>query len=132
MVNAGVAATPTTGVLVRQLRAAGGIQISASHNPPQYNGLKLFSAEGRVIPAAAGEQVIARYRAATLANRRSAPQRNRKSVDRFDRPAHRSLVLATSIGSAFASENIPRAAGLPITDRAACLGRHCWNSLAVR
>ena len=35
-------------MLVRQLRAAGGIQISASHNPPQYNGLKLFSAEGRV------------------------------------------------------------------------------------
>jgi len=58
---AGVAATPTTGVLVRALGAAGGIQISASHNPPEYNGLKLFSAEGRVIPAAAGEAVLERY-----------------------------------------------------------------------
>ncbi|HVX10402.1 MAG TPA: phosphoglucosamine mutase [Pirellulales bacterium] len=60
--DAGIAATPTTGVLVRQHAAAGGIQISASHNPPEYNGLKLFSSEGRVIPAALGEQVAARYR----------------------------------------------------------------------
>ncbi len=59
---AGVAATPTTGILVRDLQAAGGIQISASHNPAQYNGLKLFSNEGRVISAAAGEQVLAQYR----------------------------------------------------------------------
>ncbi len=59
--NGGVAATPTTGVLVRHLNAAGGIQISASHNPAEYNGLKLFSSEGRVIPAQEGEKVLARY-----------------------------------------------------------------------
>lgn len=57
-----VAATPTTGVMVRHLGAAGGIQISASHNPPEYNGLKLFDRTGRVIPAEAGQQVIDRYR----------------------------------------------------------------------
>ncbi len=62
VIDAGIAATPTTGILVRHHRAAAGIQISASHNPPQYNGLKLFSAEGRVIPAAAGQHVIERYR----------------------------------------------------------------------
>jgi phosphomannomutase len=62
VVDASVAATPTTGVLVRHLRAAGGIQISASHNPPEYNGLKLFSAEGRIIPEPAGARVMARYR----------------------------------------------------------------------
>jgi len=60
-VDAGIAATPTTGVLVRRARAAGGIQISASHNPPQYNGIKLFSAEGRVIPAEPGRAVLNRY-----------------------------------------------------------------------
>ncbi len=32
-VDVGIAATPTTGVLVRHVKAAGGIQISASHNP---------------------------------------------------------------------------------------------------
>jgi phosphomannomutase len=62
VIDASIAATPTTGVLIRHLQAAGGIQISASHNPPEYNGLKLFSAEGRVIPQLAGEQVIERYR----------------------------------------------------------------------
>jgi phosphomannomutase len=61
-IDAGVAATPTTGVLIRHLRAAGGLQISASHNPAEYNGLKLFDADGRVIPAAPGQKVLDRYR----------------------------------------------------------------------
>ena len=52
--DGGIAATPTTGVLVRQHECAGGVQISASHNPAEYNGMKLFSAEGRVVPAQRG------------------------------------------------------------------------------
>ena len=60
--DAGVAATPTTGILVREQGAAGGIQISASHNPRQYNGIKLISDEGRAISAAQGAEVIAHYR----------------------------------------------------------------------
>ena len=60
--DAGVAATPTVGILVKQHEAAGGIQISASHNPRQFNGLKLFSAEGRVIPKKDGEKVLDLYR----------------------------------------------------------------------
>ena len=56
-----VAATPTTGVLVRHHKAVGGIQISASHNPPPYNGIKLFGSHGRVISADEGEVVIQRY-----------------------------------------------------------------------
>ncbi|MBL9164196.1 MAG: phosphoglucosamine mutase [Planctomycetaceae bacterium] len=63
--DAGPASTPTVGVLVRDLQAAGGVQISASHNPPQYNGIKLFSNEGRVIPAVAGQRVLDRYRASS-------------------------------------------------------------------
>ena len=60
-IDAGIAATPTTGILIRHHQAAGGIQISASHNPSQYNGLKLFSDDGRVIPQAPGEKVRMRY-----------------------------------------------------------------------
>ncbi|MCA9230944.1 MAG: phosphoglucosamine mutase [Planctomycetales bacterium] len=59
--DGGIAATPTTGVLVRHHGAVGGIQISASHNPPEYNGLKLFDRTGRVIPTAPGQLVIDRY-----------------------------------------------------------------------
>jgi len=62
VIDAGIAATPTTGVLIRQYGAAGGIQISASHNPPPYNGLKLFGKEGRILTASAGEPVTKRYR----------------------------------------------------------------------
>jgi phosphomannomutase len=51
------------GVVVRDRAAAGGIQLSASHNPARYNGMKLFSAAGRVLPAAAGREVLARYEA---------------------------------------------------------------------
>lgn len=61
VIDAGIIPTPTVGVLIRELRAAGGVQISASHNPAAYNGLKLFSGEGRVIPAAIGEKVLTLY-----------------------------------------------------------------------
>ncbi len=61
VLDAGVAATPTTGVLVSHLHAAGGIQISASHNPAPYNGLKLFSSAGQVLSADDGEHVLRRY-----------------------------------------------------------------------
>ena len=62
VIDAGAAATPTTGVLVRHHCAVGGVQVTASHNPSEYNGIKLFSAEGRVICAAAGRAVLERYR----------------------------------------------------------------------
>ena len=52
--------------IMRQLAAGGGIQISASHNPIQYNGLKLFDADGRVIPAGPGREVLDRYRNAAV------------------------------------------------------------------
>ena len=61
--TAGVAATPTLGVLVRHQKAAGGIQITASHNPHPWNGLKLFSPEGRVLPKSEGERVKNLYAA---------------------------------------------------------------------
>lgn len=59
--DAGVAATPTAGVLVQSEGCVGGVQISASHNPSEYNGLKLFGADGRIIPAPAGQEVRDRY-----------------------------------------------------------------------
>src|SRR5213080_4577552 len=47
----GVAPTPTFGLAVRRLQAQGGIQITASHNPAPWNGLKLFGPEGSVLTA---------------------------------------------------------------------------------
>lgn len=53
----GVAPTPTAGVAVRSLGAAGAIQITASHNPAQWNGLKLFGPDGAVLSAEKGRHV---------------------------------------------------------------------------
>jgi len=61
-IDAGIAATPTLGILIREYNAAGGIQISASHNPSEFNGMKLFSAEGRCIPKEPGSRVLERYK----------------------------------------------------------------------
>jgi phosphomannomutase len=61
-IDGGILATPTVGVQLMSCRAAGGIQITASHNPSPYNGLKLFSAQGRVIPSELGRKVLDRYR----------------------------------------------------------------------
>lgn len=63
VVDLGVASTPTVGVEVRGAAAVAGVQISASHNPRQYNGLKLFGPEGRVLSKALGEEILTAYRA---------------------------------------------------------------------
>jgi phosphomannomutase len=57
VLDLGVVATPTVGLAVRTLQAAGGIQITASHNPAPYNGIKLFGADGRVLQANVGAEV---------------------------------------------------------------------------
>lgn len=47
---AGVIPTPAVAYLVRELEADGGVVISASHNPPEYNGIKFFSRDGFKLP----------------------------------------------------------------------------------
>ena len=59
VLDAGIATTPTCGVLVQHHGAAGGLQITASHNPIQWNGLKPFSAAGSVFDRATGERLLA-------------------------------------------------------------------------
>jgi len=46
VVKVGIAPTPTIQIYVSETRAQGGIAITASHNPPEYNALKLFNREG--------------------------------------------------------------------------------------
>jgi phosphomannomutase len=59
---AGPIATPTLGHLVRAGGYPGGVQISASHNPPEYNGLKFFQPDGMVLSPAQGRAVLNRFR----------------------------------------------------------------------
>ena len=59
VVNIGLATTPTTELAVSMLGADGGIIITASHNPRQWNALKLLNREGEFLTAADGAQVLA-------------------------------------------------------------------------
>jgi len=57
----GILATPSLGIQIRQQQAAGGIQITASHNPLPYNGMKLYSPQGQILNQAQADQVLQNY-----------------------------------------------------------------------
>ena len=59
VVNIGLATTPTTELAVVAEGACGGIIITASHNPKQWNALKLLNENGEFINDAQGKQVLA-------------------------------------------------------------------------
>jgi phosphomannomutase len=58
VLDAGICTTPTCGVLVRHYEAAGGLQITASHNPIEWNGLKPFSPDGSVFSREPGQLLL--------------------------------------------------------------------------
>lgn len=58
VVNLGMATTPTTEIAVTEHHALGGIIITASHNPAQWNALKLLNADGEFLNDRQGKEVI--------------------------------------------------------------------------
>ena len=58
VIDIGYATTPTTELAVRMAGADGGIIITASHNPRQWNALKLLNSEGEFLTAADGAEVL--------------------------------------------------------------------------
>ena len=58
VIDIGLATTPTTELAVRMSGADGGIIITASHNPRQWNALKLLNCEGELLDKAAGNEVL--------------------------------------------------------------------------
>ena len=63
---AGIIPTPAVALLTRKLNAAGGVVISASHNPPEYNGIKLFDGQGFKLPDAVEDAIEAFVQAGGL------------------------------------------------------------------
>ena len=68
VLDAGIAATPTCGVLIDHHQAAAGLQITASHNPICWNGLKPFSADGSVFDQKCGERLLEILKARSFHN----------------------------------------------------------------
>ncbi len=60
VINIGLSTTPTTEIAVTEHKAAGGIIITASHNPGQWNALKLLNAQGEFLNDAEGKEVLRR------------------------------------------------------------------------
>lgn len=58
VVNIGLASTPTTEVAVAGMKACGGIIITASHNPKQWNALKLLNENGEFLNDEQGKEVL--------------------------------------------------------------------------
>ena len=48
-INIGICPTPAIPFLIKKEKMSGGIMISASHNPPEYNGIKIFDHDGQKI-----------------------------------------------------------------------------------
>lgn len=58
VVDLGLSTTPTVEVAVKMENADGGIILTASHNPKEWNALKLLNSEGEFISAEIGAQVL--------------------------------------------------------------------------
>ncbi len=58
VVDLGLSTTPTVELAVHAEKAGGGIIITASHNPKQWNALKLLNSQGEFISAKAGEELL--------------------------------------------------------------------------
>ncbi len=108
VIDCGVAATPTIGIVVRETTAAGGIQISASHNPAAYNGMKLFSRAGRVLSAAAGKKVLAGFESQSGHEATQPLARAEGTVRAFDGTAAHVKLVADTIDVASIRRRRPR------------------------
>jgi phosphomannomutase len=58
VINLGLSTTPTVEMAVVDLQAQGGVILTASHNPKQWNALKLLNGKGEFISAAQGESLL--------------------------------------------------------------------------
>lgn len=61
VIDFGLVITPTVGIMVRHLECDGGIVITASHNPIEYNGIKLLTSKGIAPPIGMAEKVKALF-----------------------------------------------------------------------
>jgi phosphomannomutase len=66
VIDLGLSTTPTVEIATRQEGANGGIIITASHNPKEWNALKLLNAEGEFIDAEVGAEVLNRAKSEEL------------------------------------------------------------------
>ena len=57
VVHLGIVPTPAVAYLVKKHKASAGIMISASHNPHEFNGIKIFNSDGYKLPDALEDKI---------------------------------------------------------------------------
>ena len=97
VVDLGVAATPTVARTVGWLDADAGVSVTASHNPPADNGLKLWQPSGQAYDAAGEERIADRIHVDEPALRAWDGLGDRSSTDGADR--HVDALLETADGA---------------------------------
>lgn len=70
VIKIGISPTPSLQIMVEKLKARGGICITASHNPPEWNGLKFYGSDGILIRPAQAKKLLSVYRHSTSTRRR--------------------------------------------------------------
>jgi phosphomannomutase len=62
VIDLGVAMTPSVGVMISHHRAEGGLVITASHNPIEWNGIKCLDGDGLAPPPAVAKEIVDRFK----------------------------------------------------------------------
>lgn len=93
VIDLGVTMTPTVGVMIRHLKADGGMCVTASHNPIEWNGLKCLDGDGLAPPKEVANAIIARYREKRF-HFETSPGIGTMAVDTTGNETHIAKVLA--------------------------------------
>jgi len=104
VIDLGVVTTPGVGIMARQLGCGGGVVVTASHNPSQYNGVKLLLGNGVAPPRDAAEQIKQYFQDKHFAFVDSADYGKITSDERAD-AIHIAKVLAIVDRDAIAAKN---------------------------
>ena len=62
VIDIGVAMTPTVGVMIGHHQADGGLTVTASHNPIEWNGIKCLDGDGLAPPPAIAKEIVDRFK----------------------------------------------------------------------
>jgi phosphomannomutase len=93
VVRLGIVATPTVAVMITHLSAHGGMVVTASHNPSEWNGLKTLSAAGAAPPKCDSDVIIQRFRDQSEPDS-VRPREQRQQHDTSANEVHLKRVLA--------------------------------------
>ncbi len=93
VINIGLASTPTTEMAVIMEKADGGIIITASHNPNEYNALKLLNRHGEFLNASEGARILELAEAADFTYQEVMRLGKSKSLENYE-DKHIQAILA--------------------------------------